>query len=319
MAKPRIFVSSTYYDLKYIRNNIENFIREMGYESILFESGDIPFKNNLTLAESCYKEIENSDMQVLIIGGKYGSPDPKTPNKEKTSKDEMFLIYNSITKREFETALGKGIPIYIFVEKQVLAEYDTYKNNRENETIQYAHVDNINIFKLLDDIYSQRTGNYVKGFEKADDITSWLRDQWAGLFADYLKSKQSNIEIETLSTRINELKTIADTLKKYIESLMREIQPDDFESLINKEDEKIELEKAYNLSREPLISFLIHKGYLEDSPKQIYNAFKSATNFIDFLDKMKVNYEYDNSVKGSYLAELEFNTLKVRYQNIRSD
>lgn len=43
MARPRIFVSSTYYDLKHIRSAMEVFIDSMGYESVLFESGEIPF------------------------------------------------------------------------------------------------------------------------------------------------------------------------------------------------------------------------------------------------------------------------------------
>ena len=54
MAKPKIFVSSTYYDFKHIRKNIETFIEEMGYEPILFESGDIPFKHDQDLDKSCY-------------------------------------------------------------------------------------------------------------------------------------------------------------------------------------------------------------------------------------------------------------------------
>ncbi|HAV1364053.1 DUF4062 domain-containing protein [Vibrio parahaemolyticus] len=36
MAKPRIFVSSTYYDLKHIRNSLEAFIDSFGYESVLY-------------------------------------------------------------------------------------------------------------------------------------------------------------------------------------------------------------------------------------------------------------------------------------------
>lgn len=34
MAKPRIFVSSTYYDLKHIRSSPENVIESSGYEDI---------------------------------------------------------------------------------------------------------------------------------------------------------------------------------------------------------------------------------------------------------------------------------------------
>jgi hypothetical protein len=321
MAKPRIFVSSTYYDLKHIRNSIENFIREMGYEPILFESGDIPFKHDLTLDESCYKEIENSHMQVLIIGGKYGSPESKTPEKLIISKDKMFLFYNSITKIEYKTALDKGIPVYVFVEKQVLAEYDTYKNNRENETIKYAHVDSTNIFKLLDEIYAQRTGNYVKGFEKSDDITSWLKDQWAGLFADYLKNNQSKIEIKTLSTRINELGSITGALKEYTEAIMRKIQPQDFEKLIDEEDKKIELEKAINFQHEGMIRYIIREGEAKDSPKQLYNKFKTSKNLIEFLEKIKVNdrIKEDLLSNNKNVAERDFSEFKFRYQNIRLD
>ncbi len=41
--KPRIFISSTFYDLKYIREDIANFVRSYGYEPILFEDGDIGY------------------------------------------------------------------------------------------------------------------------------------------------------------------------------------------------------------------------------------------------------------------------------------
>ncbi len=59
MAKPRIFVSSTYYDLKHIRESIKSFIGGMGYEPVLFESGDIAFDHKESLDESCYKAIES--------------------------------------------------------------------------------------------------------------------------------------------------------------------------------------------------------------------------------------------------------------------
>ena len=49
MVKPRIFVSSTYYDLKYIRNSLRNFIESFGYEAVLFEDGDIPYDYLLSL------------------------------------------------------------------------------------------------------------------------------------------------------------------------------------------------------------------------------------------------------------------------------
>ncbi|MBK6634488.1 MAG: DUF4062 domain-containing protein [Chitinophagaceae bacterium] len=100
MAKPRVFVSSTYYDLKHIRRHIESFIKLMGYESVLFESGDIPFHHDQPLDESCYAEIDSCHILILIIGGKYGSvaSSDGTP-KEIEHIDKVYDYYNSITKK----------------------------------------------------------------------------------------------------------------------------------------------------------------------------------------------------------------------------
>ena len=71
--KPRIFISSTFYDLKYIREDLANFVRSYGYEPILFEDSDIGYTPGKTLDSSCYESMRNSDMVILIIGGEYGS------------------------------------------------------------------------------------------------------------------------------------------------------------------------------------------------------------------------------------------------------
>src|SRR5438093_238752 len=41
MAKPRIFISSTYYDLKHIRDSLAVFVDRLGFEPILSEKGNI--------------------------------------------------------------------------------------------------------------------------------------------------------------------------------------------------------------------------------------------------------------------------------------
>ncbi|OUI80373.1 DUF4062 domain-containing protein, partial [Acetobacter orientalis] len=139
MAKPRVFVSSTYYDLKFLRSSMEVFINSLGFESVLSEKGDIPYSPFVPLDKSCYTEAQNCDIFVLIIGGRYGSP----TSDETNSEDNTENNYTSITKREFETANRKGIPCFILIEAGVYFEYQTYKNNKNIE-ISYAHVDSKN-------------------------------------------------------------------------------------------------------------------------------------------------------------------------------
>ncbi|MGA2207355.1 MAG: DUF4062 domain-containing protein [Terracidiphilus sp.] len=69
MAKPRVFISSTFYDLKYIRNEIEAFVRRIGYDPILNERRRIPYTGDRKLDESCYQEVENCDMVKPVMRG----------------------------------------------------------------------------------------------------------------------------------------------------------------------------------------------------------------------------------------------------------
>lgn len=287
MAKPRIFVSSTYIDLKHTRRHIEAFIKQMGYESVLFESGDIPFHFDQPLDISCYGEIETCHMLILIIGGKYGSATSEQEDTGDTqTNNEKIAFYNSITKKEYITAREKNIPIFIFVEKGVFSEYETFKKNRMNSTISYAHVDNVNIFKLLDDIISQRNNNYVKGFENFDDITTWLKEQWAGIFADFLSKKSTDINIKNLQQQIVELKEITGSLKVYNEALLKSTNVQGGDELIKREDEKLKFSKALRFKKHPLIEYLLDRKELKISAIRLLQYFSETTDLKSFTKKL---------------------------------
>ena len=146
MVRPRVFVSSTYYDLKHIRSSLENFIESMGFEGILSEKGNIAYSSDIPLDESCYREVENADIFIIIIGGCYGSE--RSGNEQQDTIEQFYSEYESITKTEYLTASKKKIPTYILVEKSVYADYETFLKNRDNNSIDYAHVVSANIFCL---------------------------------------------------------------------------------------------------------------------------------------------------------------------------
>jgi hypothetical protein len=309
MARPRIFVSSTYYDLKHIRNSLEVFIDGFGYESVLYEQGDIPFHHNNPLDVSCYEEIKRCHILVLIVGGRYGSP----ASEPELDMSKGLDFYNSVTKKEYETARSNDIPIYIFVEKNVLSEYRTYKNNRDNTSIKYAHVDNVQIFQLIDEIYAQGRNNLIKEFENFDHISSWLRDQWAGLFADYLTDRSRDKELEELSVQIAGLKDINSVLKGYTESILEKIQPELFREMIDESNKHLKDRSMAVFSEHKLIEYLRSSSKKRVSLTKMFDAFTRSESLEELIHRLGIEKDVP-SLKESIEANDDFESLKREIQ-----
>ena len=106
MAIPRVFISSTFYDLLHVRDDIDRFISELGYEAVRHESGSVPYGKDEAPEKYAYREVELCDIIVCIIGGRFGTE----------SRDEKGY---SITQNEIKKALDSGIPVFIFIEKTI--------------------------------------------------------------------------------------------------------------------------------------------------------------------------------------------------------
>ena len=278
MAKPRIFISSTYYDLKHLRSSLDLFIESLGFESILSEKGDIAFTPDTPLDESCYREASNADVFCLIIGGRYGS---ESSGKVKKDKKGFFERYDSITKKEYEEAVKKDIPTYILIESSVYSEYHTYLRNKGSSDVHYAHVDSENIFKLIEDILSKPKNNPVHTFEKFADIETWLREQWAGLFRELLHRMSNQKQIGTLSAQVDDLKEINNTLKRYLENVMSKVSPDDSPDIIRFEEERLEERERNKIIMENSWTDYILSEHRIDLDEYI-QVMKDAKSFDDF-------------------------------------
>ncbi|GAA3184746.1 hypothetical protein GCM10010531_43690 [Blastococcus jejuensis] len=232
MARPRVFISSTYYDLKHVRASIDLFVRSLGFDSVLSEKGDIAYSFDRPLDESCYAEVGSSDMLVLIIGGRYGAA---ASDQEPADPKKFFERYESITKREYERAVELDLPIYILIEKSVQAEYRTFLANRPNRDINYAHVDSVNVFTMMEEILGRPRNNPVATFERFTDIENWLREQWAGLFRDLLKRSSQQKQLRALSEQVADLRSASETLKTYVEAVASKVVPEQSEALRDEE------------------------------------------------------------------------------------
>lgn len=215
MAKPRVFISSTFYDLRQIRVELDKFIEGLGYEPVRNEEGDIPYGKDEALQAYCYKEIANIDVLVSIIGSRYGSA-----GMIKEKEQEY-----SVSQLELKTALKEDKQVFVFIDKNVFTEYETYILNKNNENVIYKYVDNVNIYKFIEEIKALPHNNNIKGFETAEDITSYLREQFAGLFKQFmLDNKRVK---ETLIIR--DIENTAKTLRELVDYLKEDSQGKDEE------------------------------------------------------------------------------------------
>lgn len=284
MSKPRVFVSSTYFDLKHVRSSLESFISALGFDVVLSEKGKIAYSPDLPLDESCYKEAQSSDILVLIVGGRYGAEaSPRSTSAPKA----FFERYNSITQKEYIAARDKGIPIYILVERNVYSEYETYLRNKNNKDVIYAHVDSVNIFELIEDIVSQPRNNPIHQFDKQSDIENWLRDQWAGLFRELLQRMQGQEQMATLQAQVAQLSEINTTLKRYLETVVESVAPKESKALIETEARRLDdarVERA--LSENALGRHLLREEHLSVGRlRECLSQAKSVSGFLALLSE----------------------------------
>ncbi len=287
MAKPRIFVSSTYYDLKHVRRELERFIELMGYEAVLFERGSIPYEHDVALDESCYQEIPKCNMLVLLLGGRYGSPSSRNQDAQ-TSTDDDIKKLNSITRQEYEEAIKENIPVYTFVQSDVLTEYRTFKKNEKNSKTKYAYVDNVLIFDLIDNIYTKKMNNFLTGFNSVDDIIEFLKQQWAGLFHKYLSEKNENVAKDSLYKKLENLEsTFSDLIDSFgkaagvkdidVKALLSELKEDQF-----KRDEKIALMNS------KLYRHIIDRpGSHSLTAEKVDEIYRNSSSLDDFTERLK--------------------------------
>lgn len=140
--KLQVFVSSTYTDL------IEE--RQAAVKAIL-DTGHIPagmelFKAGKSQMETIHKWIDDSDVYMLILGGRYGS-----------IEDESKLSY---TELEYRYALSKNIPVFaivlddIFLAAKInsLGLHNTMEQNSPDKYQNFKNFVTTNIVKFVDSI-----------------------------------------------------------------------------------------------------------------------------------------------------------------------
>ena len=148
MAKPRVFVSSTFYDLRQVREGLDRFISGLGYEAVLHETGNVAYGKDSPPETYVHREIQLCDILICIIGGRYGAESQEQPG-------------SSITQLELHTAIENLVQVFIFIEQQVYSEYNTYLINKATENIKYSFVDDHRIYEFIELIHNLPKNNPI--------------------------------------------------------------------------------------------------------------------------------------------------------------
>lgn len=164
-------VSSTFYDLRQIRTDLAHFVEDdLGYRALLSEHRAFPVDPDADTVENCRRRVEkDADIFVLVIGGRYGYVDTATSK--------------SITNLEYLVARAKGIPIYAFVEKSVLAVLPVWMKNPQADFSDV--VSDPRVFEFIQRIRSEDRV-WMHEFEVAQEIILTLRVQFAYLMREGL-------------------------------------------------------------------------------------------------------------------------------------
>lgn len=205
MPRPRVFISSTFYDLRQVREDLERFIRDIGYEPVRNETGSISYEKTEKLETAAYREVELCDIIVAIVGGRFGTASQDDPGY-------------SISQAELRRALDRGIQVFIFIERNVLSEFSTYQVNKKNKRTKYRFVDNVKVYEFIEQIHKLPRNNPVAAFEISAEIIDYLRTQWAGLFQRFLQEQTRLSEAHILE----EMNASAKTLRELVTYLTEE-------------------------------------------------------------------------------------------------
>ncbi|BCG65273.1 MAG: hypothetical protein methR_P3099 [Methyloprofundus sp.] len=217
MASPRVFISSTCFDLAEVRDSLMSFCQGFGFEVVMSDKGDVFYHPDLHTHESCITEISNCQLFILIVGGRFGGKYKVDPTK-------------SITNAEYNAAKEAGIPVFTFVKEGVLADHHIYQKNREKDfvsSIDFPSIENqnyaVNIFDFIDLVRGANVNNGFFDFKYARDIHCNLRKQWAGMFFDFLSQRSVSNHLKSTNESIANLSIASKKIEELIKGIYRQV------------------------------------------------------------------------------------------------
>lgn len=228
--KLQVFISSTYTDL------IDE--RQAAVEAIL-DAGHIPagmelFKaGNDSQLKTIYKWIDESDVYMLILGGRYGTLEPKS-NK-------------SYTQLEYEYAISKKIPVFAVV---LSSSFLTQKINaislkevtEQSEPNKYQKFKSLVMSKIVREVDDCKDikitiHSTLNEFINSYDLVGWVRNNNENDTIQLLKD--NNLLIKENNSLNKQICKLQEQLKSASKEQLGAYSFDELVSLFKKKEFKI--------------------------------------------------------------------------------
>lgn len=124
MSKPRTFVSSTFYDLADARSALKAFLESIGHEPVMSETSTFGVTPGKHAHKACLDQVALADYFVLIIDGR---------------RSGSYLAgKKSITNKEYDEAVKRGIPIITFIRRDVDTASRLYKKSPTSDFKEFV-------------------------------------------------------------------------------------------------------------------------------------------------------------------------------------
>jgi hypothetical protein len=241
MANPRVFVSSTCYDLASERDSLIDFCHNFGFEVALSERGDVFFHPDLHTHEACVNEIGNCHLLVLIIGGRFGGRYAIDPTK-------------SVTNAEYAAAREAGVPIFTFIKHDVLQDHNVWQSNKANDFVARIHYPSIDkqdhaveIFKFIDEVRLAKNNNSYFSFSLPREIHEQLRKQWAAMFLEGIKHRSIAKQMLATNEALARLSSVSQKIEELAKSIYKNVDSENAESSIKSIDLLAEAKEMFYL------------------------------------------------------------------------
>lgn len=222
MAKLKIFVSSTVFDLEQVRNELESFFKSLHFEPVLSDKGDVYYDFNLHTHSSCVAEVASADLLMVIIGGRHGgiavdeavsmiNPDKLMEWSMKGGETDIGKF--SITQLEVMHAVEKGIPVFPLIHNDLLVLHNVYEKNKpsKNPDVNFDKLiipgiqkNSTGIFEFINSIRKRSPNNAYYKYQSIADIKDQFLKQMSGLLHNVLSEQRNKREALDLKKTIKE-------------------------------------------------------------------------------------------------------------------